>query len=340
MVRGDSRIRPDRGDVLQQNPTAIVWRTLGLLLLAGLLVAALQAVPAAERTAVAAPTGGFPEIILQVNDTTVSPSDDRYYLSVFLTNTLQQVAGIEMTLSAGVSGLMRLPDSIRIETTIVCVDTTDCDPADTTIDTLRISAVDMTGSAIAGWEYIQARALSPYAFRIAAVADFPGGGSTPPLPVSSGVPYLLFRVVLEREAAAQVLDTLQDRTVPWLVVASQTSFSDPSGNTIGLQESTICVNPPTCDTLDTVSYFDPTVNIYVDGAVTYAPSCLRGDINQDDGISAADIILLVNYVFKGGGPPPCSGTAGDVNCSGNITAADIIYLVNYVFKLGPAPCTG
>jgi hypothetical protein len=29
---------------------------------------------------------------------------------------------------------------------------------------------------------------------------------------------------------------------------------------------------------------------------------------------------------------------GDVNCSSAVTAADIIYMVQHVFKSGPAPC--
>jgi len=28
----------------------------------------------------------------------------------------------------------------------------------------------------------------------------------------------------------------------------------------------------------------------------------------------------------------------DANCTGTVTSADIIYLVNYVFKGGPLPC--
>jgi hypothetical protein len=301
---------------LRKNRIAFLLRTAGALLLAGLLFAAGRTEEASGLTAPAGDAAGIPEIILQVNDTIVSAYDNRYYLSVYLTNTLQQVAGIEMTVYAGRSGLVRLPD------------------------TAVSSAVDMAGSAIAGWDYIQARALSPYTFRIAAVADFPGGSSPAPLPVSSGIPHLLCRIVLEREASVALLDTLHDRTVSWIVAASQTSFSDPAGNTIGLQESTICLNPPVCDSLDTVSYFDPAVNIYVNGAVTFAPNCIRGDMNGDRAVSASDIIALVNHIFKGGPPPPCSGTAGDVNCSGNLTAGDIIYLVNYVYKGGAAPCSG
>jgi len=65
---------------------------------------------------------------------------------------------------------------------------------------------------------------------------------------------------------------------------------------------------------------------------------LTGDINESGAITSADIISLVNYVFKGGAAPlPCAG-AGDVNCNQSVTSADVIHLVNHVFKAGPAPC--
>jgi hypothetical protein len=65
---------------------------------------------------------------------------------------------------------------------------------------------------------------------------------------------------------------------------------------------------------------------------------MTGDVNNNGSLTSADIIYLVNYVFKGGAAPlPCT-PAGDVNCNGTITSADIIYLVNHVFKSGPAPC--
>jgi plastocyanin len=66
--------------------------------------------------------------------------------------------------------------------------------------------------------------------------------------------------------------------------------------------------------------------------------CVTGDVNANGSITSADIIYLVNYVFKGGAAPLPVAAAGDVNCSGAITSADIIYLVNYVFKGGAAPC--
>lgn len=63
-----------------------------------------------------------------------------------------------------------------------------------------------------------------------------------------------------------------------------------------------------------------------------------GDVNISGSITSADIIYLVNYVFKSlAAPLPCAA-AGDVNCSGSVTSADIIYMVNHVFKSQAAPC--
>jgi len=61
-----------------------------------------------------------------------------------------------------------------------------------------------------------------------------------------------------------------------------------------------------------------------------------GDVNVDWILNLSDIVMLVNYIFKGGTKPNpvCSG---DVNYDGNITLPDIIFLVNYIFRGGPRP---
>jgi len=65
---------------------------------------------------------------------------------------------------------------------------------------------------------------------------------------------------------------------------------------------------------------------------------MTGDVNTDANLTSADIIYLVNFVFKGGlAPLPCAA-AGDVDCSLSVTSADIIYMVNFVFKGGTPPC--
>ena len=63
---------------------------------------------------------------------------------------------------------------------------------------------------------------------------------------------------------------------------------------------------------------------------------LRGDLNHNGTVTSADILLLVNYVFKSGAPPSPLGI-GDANGVPPITSADIVYLVAYVFKSGPPP---
>lgn len=76
-----------------------------------------------------------------------------------------------------------------------------------------------------------------------------------------------------------------------------------------------------------------TAPVNTSGTVTYKP----GDADRDNKVNLADIMYMVNYVFKGGaGPKP--GDAGDSNCDDNLNLPDITYLVNYVFKGGPPPC--
>jgi len=65
---------------------------------------------------------------------------------------------------------------------------------------------------------------------------------------------------------------------------------------------------------------------------------IRGDVNGDGIINSADIVYLINYLFKDG-PEPDPLWAGDCNCDGVINSADVVYLINYLFKGGPPPCS-
>ncbi len=64
---------------------------------------------------------------------------------------------------------------------------------------------------------------------------------------------------------------------------------------------------------------------------------LLGDPNLDGAIDVADVIYLVNYLFKGGPLPLPILESGDANCDGHVNVADIVYLVAYLFKGGPKP---
>lgn len=62
-----------------------------------------------------------------------------------------------------------------------------------------------------------------------------------------------------------------------------------------------------------------------------------GDANDDATVNIGDAVYLINYIFKGGPPPPCMD-AGDANCDAAANIGDAVYLVNFIFKGGPPPC--
>ena len=78
------------------------------------------------------------------------------------------------------------------------------------------------------------------------------------------------------------------------------------------------------------------------GADTYAPQFMsrcfhlllypRGDANGDEKVDIADVVYLINYLFKSG---PSLVWPADVNCDGLEDITDAVYLVNYLFKSGP-----
>lgn len=64
-----------------------------------------------------------------------------------------------------------------------------------------------------------------------------------------------------------------------------------------------------------------------------------GDANGDGAVSVADIVYLINYLFKDGPEPPDMNLA-DVNADCRVSVSDVVYLINYLFKSGPAPQQG
>ncbi len=99
--------------------------------------------------------------------------------------------------------------------------------------------------------------------------------------------------------------------------------------------------------LDTTTLNQKVVRHYA-GYIDYAPRVraglieilpfAKGDCNNDGAIDILDILMLINYKFKGGPAPDLY--QGDINCDDYIDILDIIYLINYKFKGGPAPDCG
>jgi hypothetical protein len=69
------------------------------------------------------------------------------------------------------------------------------------------------------------------------------------------------------------------------------------------------------------------------------PTYVFGDCTGDMVVDVADVVLLVNYLYRGGTAPSPYGR-GDCNRDCLIDVADIIYLINYLYRSGPAPLKG
>ncbi len=63
---------------------------------------------------------------------------------------------------------------------------------------------------------------------------------------------------------------------------------------------------------------------------------LGGDVDHSGGIDVSDLGYMVDYLFRGGPPPPCD-EEGDVDGSGGIDVSDLGYIVDYLFRGGPPP---
>lgn len=79
-------------------------------------------------------------------------------------------------------------------------------------------------------------------------------------------------------------------------------------------------------------------NLYGDPALERkrTPEFVRGDANGDGVINVADIVYLVNFLYRGG-DPPVPMEAGDANCDAIVNVADVVYLVNYLYRGGDPP---
>lgn len=124
----------------------------------------------------------------------------------------------------------------------------------------------------------------------------------------------------------------------------------PGGNRVLTATITLSLDDTTTICLD-IDLWPPDPFPYVvfsrSDAVTYAPQgnipyCAgiglsdRGDANGDGVINVADVMYMINYLYRSG-PPPISFEAGDANCDDDHSLLDIVFLINYLYKGGPPP---
>ncbi|NIM98790.1 MAG: hypothetical protein GTO24_12130 [candidate division Zixibacteria bacterium] len=83
------------------------------------------------------------------------------------------------------------------------------------------------------------------------------------------------------------------------------------------------------------SWGDGTEEDYV--VIKYRQPFIPGDANGDMLVDPADVVYLINYLFRAG-LPPYRPEAGDANCDGQVAPDDVVYLINYLFRGGPPPC--
>jgi uncharacterized delta-60 repeat protein len=62
----------------------------------------------------------------------------------------------------------------------------------------------------------------------------------------------------------------------------------------------------------------------------------RGDANKDGIIDLADLVYVINFLYKGG-PAPDPLTIGDCNCNQTIELGDLIISIDYLFRDGSRP---
>jgi len=62
-----------------------------------------------------------------------------------------------------------------------------------------------------------------------------------------------------------------------------------------------------------------------------------GDANGDYVINSADVVFIINYLFREG-PLPCPFHSADTDCDGVVNSSDIVCLINYLFRGSSFPC--
>lgn len=70
--------------------------------------------------------------------------------------------------------------------------------------------------------------------------------------------------------------------------------------------------------------------------LTWPPTFIRGDVNDDTNMSISDPIYLLSFLFDKGEEPPCMDAA-DGNDDGRLDLSDAVTILDYLFNNGEIP---
>jgi hypothetical protein len=80
-----------------------------------------------------------------------------------------------------------------------------------------------------------------------------------------------------------------------------------------------------------------TIARWIDEGARESPrSLLRGDADGSGAIDLADVVHILQFLFRGGAAPPCSPLA-DTNADGRLDVSDAVRLLGFLFLGGPRP---
>lgn len=222
---------------------------------------------------------------------------------------------------------------------------------------------DTSGTLISGWEFVEVNSLGGSGYNILIV----GMANLPEPPNTTGIGYPQLGEIPLAKLIADVYDipdTMTDRTVLIHINSEfldHFNFSDQDGNSIGIvidscpdttwyrclywTPDSICleweqVPGPPADSFEVswtpCPYLDTTRVIVIDGSLTVL-NATCGDVDGSGGrANIADLTYLVEYLFRGGPPPPV-WQAANVDGDNGINVADLTYLVDFLFRSGPGP---
>jgi len=275
------------------------------------------------------------EVILTVIDTSLSPGETESFISLYLDNYNDTIAGFQFQLKTD------RPDLVSFN--------------------FDHDGFDTANTLISGFEYVQALDTSGTGdllwFRCIANANPFDSIFTTGIPPQQGG--LVVKIPVNTTPFADTLSSLTCN----LDIIKPFDFSDPWGHSIGVITDTLVDTIYyQCSLWDADSclewimvdghneeydsayiyeylsgYLDTTVVVPLHGSVTLNSHYIKCDNDGDGDITVADAVCFVNYLFKTWNQVSCPYVP---LCSepGSIPiVSDLVKLVNYLFKGGPLP---